>query len=180
MAGFNIKYNSRWNGWTHIKGYFTSSDPHADDTPDINAVYNNSDSSKYVQLSGESDKYYNSCVYKKGDAIYIWLMAEASGTYASFIDSQGSSAQWSAKATTQHNQNGIYYHINYNPFKIDGFPYYESATIVSGSEVESNLPMFENAADAIAYLTQPYTPPVATHVSGGGGGFYGGYKGVIN
>jgi len=169
------------NTTIYTKGVYASNDPkYGDAVTDL--IYNNENSEKYI-IGINQIKLYNSAIYLTGSHAYLLYLSDVSGYIASFRSSEPTESWGSLASCTQKLTGWTVYSNNYL-YTINDFQYNIDLWNFGGfdptKDYSSDLPMFTDAQEAIAYVTKPYVPPVQHHVSGGGGGLYGGYKGVIN
>ena len=146
--------------------------PSADEEP----MYNNEDSNKYLQVL--STNVYNSAILSYGGDIYVSILFQNTKNIRGYYND---SAWTTVQAFTNY---GNKYSVDsWSGFNLGGITIIASNGFAAGSVLDSELPTFTDPQEYMSYITNPYvppTPPVTTPVSGGGGGLYGGYKGVIN
>lgn len=170
------------NTYRHKGGYSTNS-PTLETETTIEPVVNNTDSSKYViyVANSENKKAYNSACLSYGEHFYFLCLLPSDGYISGW---EGNNRYYVDHLTLN---NSLYSNINNQMGQEtkDGVTYYIpynrnfGKTVITES-IESDIPVFYDPEEFLDYVNNPYTPPVTTSVSGGGGGFYGGYKGVIS
>lgn len=146
--------------------------PSADEEP----MYNNEDSNKYFRVLNTN--VYNSAILSYDGAMYISILFQNTKNIRGYYND---SAWTVVQAFT--NSGSEYSVGSWSTFYIGGMTIIAANGFTPGSVLDSELPTFTDPQEYMNYITNPYvppTPPVVAHVSGGGGGLYGGYKGVIS
>ena len=164
----------------YTKGVYASNDPkYGDAVTDL--IYDNENSEKYI-IGINQIKLYNSAIYLTNSHAYLLYLSDVSG-YIGVFRSSESTESWISLFNCNQKITGWTVYSNNYIYTVDNFQYIADLWNYGfdpTKDYSSDIPMFTDAQEAIAYITKPYVPPVQHHVSGGGGGLYGGYKGVIN
>lgn len=164
--GGNIKYYGGYNEYQY--NYPPTGTP-------IDPLVDNYDENVNGVILGHT--IYNSAILKYGNTAYICIIFPQS---VSHVMGYYDNSPWTFfAAQTQYNSvyaPGTWLTTNLNGVTVLYCSNFSTADSVNDSE----LPVFTDPQEYMDYITTLYTPPVTTRVSGGGGGFYGGYKGVIS
>lgn len=149
-----------------LKGGYRNQPSSFSDTPDVSPIFNNTDENVYMSYSGV--KAYNSAILITSADTFSAIFFFPEAVYK--IDQSGTVY---SKST---------YYVDSGRSASNGVGWETCGIYASGigNSLVSDVPIFTDQTEFANYVKNVYIPPAPpTPVSGGGGGLYGGYKGVV-